>query len=84
MVSVRVVYCRPCGYLDRAIKLAKDVLSELGYAGVMVTLVPGSNGVFDVYVDDKLVFSRHEEKRFPESSEIIGIIKATVTLAKPT
>jgi selenoprotein W-related protein len=34
-------------------------------------LIPGDNGVFDVLVDGKLVFSRKEEGRFPEEEEVI-------------
>jgi selT/selW/selH-like putative selenoprotein len=32
---------------------------------------PWFNGIFDVVIDDQLVFSRLEEKRFPQSGEII-------------
>mgnify|MGYP001773264954 CR=1 FL=1 len=77
MVEVKIIYCRPCGFQSKAIKLANDILSELGYAGVAVKIIPGNNGIFDVYVDDKLVFSRHKEKRFPEVNEIINAIKTT-------
>ncbi|MBO1319005.1 Rdx family protein [Acanthopleuribacter pedis] len=30
----------------------------------------GSAGVFDVYVDGRLIFSKHKENRFPEHDEI--------------
>jgi selT/selW/selH-like putative selenoprotein len=40
--------------------------------GVEATLVKGSNGIFDVYSGDKLVFSKYEEHRFPDASEVIG------------
>jgi selenoprotein W-related protein len=38
-------------------------------------LVPGSGGIFDVTVDDKLVFSKFETGRFPKSGEISEKIK---------
>jgi len=38
-------------------------------------LVPGSGGIFDVIVDDKLVFSKFETGRFPDSGEIVQKIK---------
>jgi selenoprotein W-related protein len=34
-------------------------------------LVKGDNGVFDVVVDGKLVFSKHEVGRFPEEGEVL-------------
>jgi len=79
MVEVRIIYCRPCGFQDRAVKLANDVLRELGVHEVSVKLVPGDKGIFDVYVDDKLIFSRYQEKRFPEPGEIIDGVKKLLT-----
>jgi len=38
--------------------------------GVESELIPGSNGVFDVIVDGKLVFSKFETGRFPSPGEI--------------
>ena len=38
-------------------------------------LIPGSNGIFDVLVDGKLVFSKHETGRFPEPGEVIQKLK---------
>ena len=39
--------------------------------GVDPKLIEGSGGVFDVKVDDKLIFSKHEAGRFPEDLEIL-------------
>jgi selenoprotein W-related protein len=40
--------------------------------GIDATLVKGSGGIFDVYQGEKLVFSKHQEHRFPEPDEILG------------
>ena len=37
-------------------------------------LIEGGGGVFDVVVDDDLVFSKHAEDRFPEHQEVIDSI----------
>ena len=34
-------------------------------------LIAGGNGIFDVIVDEKLVFSKFETGRFPNSGEIV-------------
>ncbi|WP_069806925.1 SelT/SelW/SelH family protein [Vulcanisaeta thermophila] len=81
--NIKITYCRPCGFQGRAIKLADDLLRELGSMGITVTLEPGSGGVFDVYVNNELIFSRHREGRFPESSELVRIIKGLITSAEP-
>jgi selT/selW/selH-like putative selenoprotein len=38
-------------------------------------LVKGDNGIFDVVVDGKLVFSKHAEGRFPEDAEILEALR---------
>ena len=38
-------------------------------------LIEGWNGVFDVVADGKLIFSKHQEERFPEHEEIIGALR---------
>lgn len=37
-------------------------------------LIGGGGGVFDVVVDDRLIFSKHQIGRFPEPGEIAGLI----------
>jgi selT/selW/selH-like putative selenoprotein len=69
MVIVKIVYCRPCGYLDRALELARDLLQY--FENIKVEIEQGKNGIFDVYMNDELIFSRYKEKRFPENMEIL-------------
>jgi predicted Rdx family selenoprotein len=40
--------------------------------GIDAKLEKGSGGIFDVYSDEKLIFSKHAENRFPESDEILA------------
>jgi selT/selW/selH-like putative selenoprotein len=51
--------------LAAAIKKAK---------GIDAQLVKGSGGVFDVFQDDALIFSKHEQNRFPEADEIVDAL----------
>ncbi|MCQ4336726.1 MAG: Rdx family protein [Sulfolobales archaeon] len=69
-MRVRIVYCRRCGYQDRALGLARDIVTF--FDDVSVELVPGDNGVFDVFVNDELVHSRFQTRRFPDSEEILS------------
>ena len=39
-------------------------------AGAQVTLIKGSGGVFEITVDDELMFSKKALGRFPSESEI--------------
>jgi len=40
-----------------------------------VELIPGSGGVFEIVVDNRLVFSKKQQGRFPEEGEIVRLIK---------
>jgi len=37
--------------------------------------VEGARGIFDVYVDDRLVFSKHQEQRFPDRGEVVKLLR---------
>ena len=72
-MQVKIEYCAPCGYLPQATALASEIKNRYG---VDAELIKGVKGIFDVYVDGKLVFSRYEEKRFPEPQDIFDKIGA--------
>jgi selenoprotein W-related protein len=48
--------------------LADRIKSEFG---VQPELVGGSGGIFDVQVDGKLIYSKHETGRFPKDQEVL-------------
>ena len=53
--------------------MAEELRNKLN---ARVTITPGWIGVFKIFVDDQLVFSKAKEGRFPDSNEIINIIKS--------
>ena len=74
-MQVKIEYCVPCGYLPRAESLAAEIKKKYG---ADATLVKGEKGIFDVYVEGKLIFSRHQEGgRFPEPKDIFDKVGAT-------
>ena len=40
-----------------------------------IELVAGANGIFDVSLDGKIIYSKSEQGRFPQASEIIKLIE---------
>jgi selT/selW/selH-like putative selenoprotein len=51
--------------------VAAELKSSLG---VDAKLVKGSGGIFDVVVDGKRIFSKHETGRFPAPGEIVSTL----------
>ena len=45
-------------------------------------LIEGAGGVFDVHVDGKQIWSKHDIGRFPEDKEVLDKIKGIPTTAK--
>jgi len=46
-----------------------------GEFDVEAELVKGDNGIFDVEVDGRRIFSKHEAGRFPGNGEILALLK---------
>lgn len=67
---VEIHYCTQCRWLLRAAWLAQELLTTFEPELGGVTLVPGQGGVFNVFVEGTLVWSRKEEGRFPEAKEL--------------
>lgn len=59
-------------YEPNAAGLAEELRKEFN---VEANLVPGRGGIFDVIVDDKLVYSKAKTGRFPEPGEVTKIMK---------
>jgi len=61
MSDVEIEYCVPCGFLNRASDLSEQLLSTFGEDLDSVALVPGDHGVFEVRVDDDVIFRKSED-----------------------
>ena len=53
--------------------MAADLKKQFG---VESKLIKGGGGIFDVKVDGKLIYSKHQTGRFPEHREIFDAIGA--------
>lgn len=67
---IDIEYCTQCRWLLRSAWMAQELLTTFEQEIGEVALKPGSGGVFVVSVNGEPVFSRSEEGRFPESSEL--------------
>lgn len=69
MKNIRIEYCISWGYVDRAVALAANLLNEHKNKIEEITIIPSSGGVFELMVNDKLLFSKKELGRFPDNGE---------------
>ena len=81
--SVKINYCTQCRWLLRAAWMAQELLTTFEQELGEVALVPGTGGVFEVWVNGHLVFSRKDKGRFPESKELKQLIRDQIAPDKP-
>lgn len=67
---VEIVYCTQCRWLLRAAWMAQELLSTFEQEISELSLKPGTGGIFEVRANGKLVWSRKDEGRFPEITEL--------------
>ena len=67
---VSITYCTQCRWLLRAAWLAQELLTTFEAELGEVALQPGAGGIFEIRVDDDLIWSRQQEGRFPEAKEV--------------
>ena len=75
MNKVKIVYCTKCEWLPRSTWMAQELLNS--FSGVIdeLTLVPSSGGIFEVYANDKLIWSRNRMEGFPEIKKLKQLVR---------
>src|SRR5262245_10922741 len=77
--TIEITYCRLGGWGLRATWMAQELLTTFAEELGSVTLTPdATGGVFEVRVDDELVWSRKEQGRFPEIRELKQLVRDRV------
>lgn len=75
---VEIRYCTQCRWLLRAAWMAQELLTTFEAELREVALAPSSGGLFEVRVEDKLIWSRKEQGRFPEIKELKQLVRDQV------
>ena len=69
-MKATITYCVMWNYLPDA----ECVSAELKSNGIKVDLIKGSNGIFNVDIDGKVVYSKHTTGRFLNQGELLMLI----------
>jgi selenoprotein W-related protein len=67
---LEIEYCTQCRWLLRAGWTAQELLTTFVDELQEVALVPGKGGIFEVRLDGETIWSRVQERRFPEMAEL--------------
>ncbi len=71
-MDITIEYCMMWNYEPRALSLRESIQSKFG---VNAELIKGTGGVFEVSLNNSLIFSKKELSRFPEENEIEDLIE---------
>ncbi len=76
--QVEIEYCTQCRWLLRAAWVAQELLMTFEQDLTAVSLKPGTGGIFEVRLNDVVLFSRKQAERFPESKELKQLIRDVI------
>lgn len=63
---VSITYCTQCNWLLRSGWMAQELLSTFTEDLGGVTLIPGTGGIFEIRVDETLIWERKRDGGFPD------------------
>jgi selenoprotein W-related protein len=75
---LEITYCTQCRWLLRAGWMAQELLTTFPADLGEVALVPGTGGVFQVRLDDEMVWDRAEQGGFPELPTLKQLVRDRV------
>ena len=78
MQKISIEYCTAWGYLDKAVGLAQNLLRENKNLLSSLKLIPSAGGVFEVKLNEELLFSKKETQRFPSEDEVESLVKEKI------
>ena len=70
-MNAKITYCVMWNYLTDAERASAELKSK-GISNI--ELIKGSNGIFDVEIDGKIVYSKSKTGRFPNLGELSTLI----------
>jgi len=80
-VSIR--YCTQCNWLLRSAWLAQELLNTFAEELGEVALQPGTGGIFLVHCQDRVIWDRKIEGRFPEAKELKQRVRDLIAPDRP-
>ena len=72
---IEILYCTQCRWLLRSTWIAQELLTTFEQEISTLTLKPGTGGIFEVSANGVLVWSRKDQGRFPEITELKQLIR---------
>lgn len=79
---VIIHYCTQCKWMLRAVWMGQELLTTFDGELDEMVLRPGTGGVFEVFANGKMLWSRKEKGGFPEITELKRLVRDLVAPEK--
>lgn len=76
--KIKIEYCTGWGYLARAVALTRNILTKHTNKITELNLIPSTDGVLEISVNDELVFSKKQLDRYPEKQEVEALVSQKI------
>ena len=70
-MKISIEYCMQWNYEPKALSLRESIQKQFG---IEAKLIKSSGGVFEVTLNNSLIFSKKDLGRFPNSNEVEDIL----------
>lgn len=67
---ITIHYCTQCNWLLRSAWMAQELLQTFGETLGEVALLPGTGGIFEIRVNDELIWERVRDGGFPGPKDL--------------
>lgn len=79
---IKIKYCTQCRWLLRAAWMMQELLTTFQDELSEAALQPGTGGVFQIHLNEDLIWCRKQKERFPDIKELKQIIRDRVAPGK--
>ncbi len=72
---VEIEFCIKCNWLMRSAWMAQELISTFKDELKAVTLIPGDDGIFEIRIEETILWSLKDKGKFPDVKELKQTIR---------
>lgn len=73
--NITIEYCTQCGWLLRAAWMSQELLTTFTDEITTLSLKPGTGGVFNISINNKVIWNRKQKAGFPNITELKKLVR---------
>ena len=78
-MKIKLEFCIVWNYTPRAVSTVEDILEKYGKDVTSIDLIPGTGGLFELYVNEVLIYSKLETGRHTNEGEILQLMEKALS-----